>query len=272
MIWMSASAREQPSTSLMLPAAVRLANASVYRRLADSRSPTVQCASPTNAAALPWRRWSDGSARSSARLACSIVALGIPGDERERGAVHLHLRREVGELGVIEHDRRRRVDGRVEPSVDALQERLDPGDLTADHERTDQLDAQHRSGREELVRQRREPPASGRLLPGPEHDRRRQLDEPCGPLDVVAGHRVGDRLGPIARRPRTSRSPADGARRLARAARPAFAPGARRRRGGGSGTRGGDRRAGRGRGSPDRAARASPSHRCHRSPHRTEPR
>ena len=126
--------------------------------------------------------------------------LGVPGDERERGAVHLHLRREAGELRVVEHDRRRRVDGGVEPSLDALQERLDPGDLTADHERTDELDAQHRSGREELVGQGREPPASGRLLPGLEHDRRGQLDELCGPLDVVAGHRVGDRLGLIARR------------------------------------------------------------------------
>ena len=196
---MSASAREQPRTSLMLPDAVRLASASVYRRRPDSMSPAVQWARPSSAAALPRGRWSDGAASSSTRLACSIVPSVSPAISAS-GAVHGHLRREAGELGVVEHDRGCRVDGGVEPSVDALQERLDPGDLAADHERTDELDAQHWSGREELVREGREPPASGRFLPGPEHGWRGQLDELCGALHVVAGHRVGDRLGLIARR------------------------------------------------------------------------
>ena len=126
--------------------------------------------------------------------------VGVPGDERERGAVHGDLRREASELRVVEHDCRRDVNGGVEPSLDAVEQRLDPGELAADHERTDKLDAQDRPGREQLVGKRREPSARGGLLSGSEHGRRGQLDQLGGPLEVMAGHGVGDRLGLIARR------------------------------------------------------------------------
>ena len=140
-----------------------------------------------------------GSARSSARSACSIVASRSPAMQRERGAVDRHLRREAGELGVVEHDRRpwRRPQGRAIGSMlsrSGSTPAISPLTMSAPTRSM----VKHRPAAEELVGQSREPPASGRLLAGLEHGRRGQLDELGGALDVVAGHRVGDRLGRVA--------------------------------------------------------------------------
>ena len=79
--------------------------------------------------------------------------------------------------------------------------------------------------------------------------------------------RAGPRA-PARRLRRTSCRPVDAGPRHRRAPR-ADGSGGRPRRGGGSGTSAAGRRAGRGRGSPGRAAPASPCRRVHRSPRRT---
>ena len=123
-IWMSATAREQPSTSLMWPAAVRLGQrlgVAAARRRRDRRRSSAR--GPSSAAALPRRRWSDRLGELERTVGVLDRGVGVAGDQRQRGAVHRDLRREPGELLVVEHDRRRGVGVGVEPPLDALEER-----------------------------------------------------------------------------------------------------------------------------------------------------
>ena len=160
----------------------------------------VQCASPSSAAALPRRRWSDGLARSSARVACSIVASMSPAISASAARYTATC---AGRRANVVVRRTRSAAGPRTPSAGLARcssSGFDAGDLTADHPSARPVDAQHRPVGEELVGEGGEPATQRGLLPGLEHGGRRQLDEPCRPLDVVAGHRVGDRLGAVAGR------------------------------------------------------------------------
>ena len=102
--------------------------------------------------------------------------------------------------------------------------------------------------------------AQRRLSSVPAQGGHLQLHQVGRAPEVAAGHRVPDRLGPVAVLLRTTRWPAGAARRRGPAARRGAGPAGRRRTGGGSGTTGGGRPAGPGTGCPGRGppARARP--------------
>ena len=123
-------------------------------------------------------------------------------------------------------------------------------ELTAIQQLPGVVDAEHGPERDQLVGQRLQPAehaTSCRPLRMAGH---RPLDQVRRPLEVLAGQRVADRLGPFAvLLVPVARPPVQLGRR-GRAARPAGAPAARRQRDGDSDTTGGGRRAGPGTGSP----------------------
>ena len=131
------------------------------------------------------------------------VCDGAGGVAREQGQccpVHSDLSGEPGELVVVEHDRcrwcvasDRHSRGCVQPLVDAVQERFDAGWVTGRHAGTDERDGENRSRVEELFGERLEPPAKGRVLAGLADRRRRQFDQLCGSLEVLAGEGLLDR-------------------------------------------------------------------------------
>ena len=238
---------------------------SAYQRCAASRSPLVQYARPSRAAAAPRPTWSSSSASSSARRAWVMVPAtsprtwacparymaiaagsgGRPPRRRPPSPPDLVPWSSVARPAIARRPagapRRPRARRRIRAPAYA--------------------DAQHGPDPDHLVGQRLEPAAQRGVLPALAQRRDRQLDQVGGALEVLAGQRVADRLGPVAvLLVPVARPPVQIAERR-RAARPAGALAGRRRTGGGSGTTGAGRRAGPGTGSLDRAPRAWPCRR-----------
>ena len=69
----------------------------------------------------------------------------VAADQRESRSVDGHLRRQAGEVRIVEHDRFGDVDIGIEPALDVVEQLRHAGDLAADHERADLQDAQHRT-------------------------------------------------------------------------------------------------------------------------------
>ena len=171
-----------------------------------------------------------------------------------------------GPAGGRTRPRRRRPSRSTRPSVvrataRLVEQRLDAVEPAAGHAGADQPEGQHGPVGEELPRERVEPAAQRRLLPGLTHRRHGQLDQLSSAGEVLGGQGMADRLGPLAVVLVPVAGPAvqlgdelgflveRGGRR------------GRRRTGGGSGTTLRGRRAGPRTGSPARAPRGSPSRR-----------
>ena len=124
-------------------------------------------------------------------------AVEVAGEQRQRGSVHGDLRGEPGELVVVEDDGRRAPSGSSVASTSSSSGSTPVGSPVAIRAPT-KPDGEHGPVAEDLVGQRFEPAPEGGLLAALAHRGRRQLDELRGPLEVLAGHGVGDRLGPVA--------------------------------------------------------------------------
>ena len=85
-------------------------------------------------------------------------------------------------------------------SVDSIscEQWLDVGRVARGHSRSDQGDGEHGPIDEDLVGQRFEPAAEGAFLATLTQHRGGELDQPCGIVDVVTGHRVFDGRGGFA--------------------------------------------------------------------------
>ena len=182
------------------------------------------------------------------------------------GPVHGDRARQLAERRLVDDDHRaRRLGGpirglvhRAEPPLGVPQPLLDSLDLAPDEERPGVRVAQHGPDPQQLVGERLEPLAQRGLLSMLARRRDGELHQVRRSVEVLARHRVADRLRPIAVLLVPRRPPADADQALGRAARRAGAPAARRQRAGGSGTTGGGRRAGPGTGCLDRAPPAWP--------------
>ena len=231
---------------------------------AASRSPLVQYASPSSAAAAAAREVVVLVGEVERPPGVRHRAGDVAADQGQAGAVHRDRAGSVRNSSsstttIVGVARSRR---RVAATARRRRRRAStPSSSPRDHERADVAHAQHGPARNSSSGSASSQPrsvASCRLL---RMAGDRQLDQVRRALEVPAGQRVVDRLGPFAvllvpvARPPVQLADAG------RAARPAGAPAARRRRGGGSGTSGGGRRAGPGTGSPDRAPRAWPCRR-----------
>ena len=253
-IRMSASAIEQPRTSAMCPARSGSSTRSAYAACAASRSPVAQCARPSSAAAAAARQVvvRRRQRRAPAGVRRSSPARSPP-QQGQRGPVH----RDRAGAGGTRRRRRRPSGGGSRGRAPSSSHRsascrraLDAVELAAGQQRPDEADAEHRPAADDA---RRGAPRASRATSPPAGRWRMagsgQLDQVGRPVEVAGGQRVADRLATA----RRSRSYQSLARRcssgdLRRAARRAGAPAARRRTGGGSGTTGAGRRAGRGTG------------------------
>ena len=83
-----------------MPAARRLATASVNVSTAVARSPAAHAARPMKPAAAPRGKWSSGPASASARRACATRAVDVAPGLGDRGAVDRDHRRQGAELAL----------------------------------------------------------------------------------------------------------------------------------------------------------------------------
>ncbi len=143
-----------------------------------SRSPRVQCARPSSAAAAP--RWSRSSspARSRTRVGVADGGVDVAGEQGQPGSVHGGHGGKTGERLLVEDDRGI-VGGRASDST-MLEQRFEPGRVAGGHAGADEGHGEHRSVDEEVGGQGLEPAPQLRLLAGPLHRRR-------GPLDQLRG-------------------------------------------------------------------------------------
>ena len=130
--------------------------------------------------------------------------VGVARQQRQPGAVDRHLHREAGERVVVGDDRRPSPVAGSDPSgassqrsmacTSASTPRASPVAIRAPTRVMLSTGRSANSPSGSLL----EPAAQRRLLAGPLHLRRRQLDETRGPFEVLAGQRVTDRLGAVA--------------------------------------------------------------------------
>ena len=86
----------------------------------------------------------------------------------------------------------------VQPALGVPQAGLDALGLASHEDGPGVAVAQHGPCPDQLVGERLQPPTEGRLLPVAGRRRHRELDEVRGSREVLAGHRVADRLGAFA--------------------------------------------------------------------------
>ena len=123
-------------------------------------------------------------------------AVEVTGEQGESGALHEDLRGELVEQLEVEDDRRRC--RAVQRRLHQLEQWLDAGRVARGHPRSDQGDGEHGPVVEDVVGQSFEPASEGAFLTALAHRRGGELDQPCGIVDVVTGHRVFDGLGGFA--------------------------------------------------------------------------
>ena len=217
-IWMSARASEQPITSGEVVAELEAGDRlGVAHRVRRSRSPRLQCARPSSAAAAPRCRWSSAPARSRTRSGMLDGAVGVAG---EAGPVRLDARqpwRADGRYATSSNTIGE--SSRIEPGVDDLEQRIEAVGVAGRHAGARRVPWRapdgRRTGRRAGLRA-----SSAAATPGaPAASPAQPVRSAPRPARVVAGEGVDDRFTRARRRRRTSHSPGGAARRPGRAAR-----------------------------------------------------
>ena len=201
--------------------------ASDQKPWAASRSPFPQCAKARNRRrpGAPERIAIAGQGEGFQGE--GFDALGVALELRLGGSIQGDRTRQPLELSFVRHDHRPGRDRlvftlagcRFQPSLGALQERFDVGDLAMGHERSDIPHAQDRPDLEELIGKHLEPRSHRRFLARPSEARDRQLDQVRGSFEVLPRERVTNGVVPSRRSARTTDSRAGGGHGRGRAPR-----------------------------------------------------
>ena len=201
----SAMVMAPPTASKTNPAFAKLDIPSEYQRYASSRAPVDQYASPRRAAADP-RSTGSSSPTSSSALRAWVIVRPIAEEVSQSGPVEGDSSRQTAErLFVDDHSLRARFSRClpirrrcVQPPFGVSQARFDALDLAPGDQAPDIPDNQHGPDPDHLVWQSLQPVVQSAVMSGLTQRGHRQLDQLRGSVELLAGQRVADRLGPLA--------------------------------------------------------------------------